>query len=136
MELLFFLVIGVVYYYNHKKIHNYFQREQLFNNEANNLQECATNSVVMSKIYENSSAPYFMIKDKNVADFNHDLFTEFHNASQLFHHDQEFQKEMNDSHNPYVNPGQDIIVDESYHGIDHGIGIANPSDHHDHNNHN
>ncbi|MBP1932285.1 hypothetical protein [Ammoniphilus resinae] len=46
--------------------------------------------------------------------------------------DDEFQQpllhqQMND---PYQNPGMDLVVDESFHGIDHGMGIANP----DHNN--
>ncbi|MFD1706893.1 hypothetical protein ACFSCZ_09135 [Siminovitchia sediminis] len=31
---------------------------------------------------------------------------------------------LRDMHDPYLNPGQDIVVDEVYHGIDHG------SDHH------
>ena len=29
-------------------------------------------------------------------------------------------QQMRDMHDPYLNPGQDIVVDESYHGIDHG----------------
>lgn len=31
-----------------------------------------------------------------------------------------------DLFDPYTNPGTDILVDESYHGIDHGLGIAHP----------
>ncbi|MFC0187271.1 hypothetical protein ACFFJY_03180 [Fictibacillus aquaticus] len=40
-------------------------------------------------------------------------------------HDDQFDQ-MNHMHDPYINPGVDIVVDESYHGIDHGMGIANP----------
>lgn len=38
---------------------------------------------------------------------------------------------MRQIHDPYLNPGLDHVVDETVHGIDHGIGIANPV-HHDH----
>lgn len=27
---------------------------------------------------------------------------------------------------PHLNPGTDIVVDETHHGLDHGLGIANP----------
>lgn len=27
-------------------------------------------------------------------------------------------------YDPYQNPGQDLIVDETYHHIDHGLGVA------------
>lgn len=30
------------------------------------------------------------------------------------------QHSGHDPHDPYTNPGLDIVVDESYHGIDHG----------------
>lgn len=36
---------------------------------------------------------------------------------------------MNDF-DPYLNPGQDIVIDEYYHGIDHDLGYVNP-DYHD-----
>ena len=32
-------------------------------------------------------------------------------------------RQMND---PYITPGLDAGIDEAYHGIDHGMGIANP----------
>ena len=35
-----------------------------------------------------------------------------------------------DMSNPYTHPGIDLVVDESYHGIDHGLGIANPESTH------
>ena len=35
-------------------------------------------------------------------------------------------EEMNRMSNPYLTPGLDIVVDECAHGIDHGLGIANP----------
>lgn len=41
-----------------------------------------------------------------------------------------FDENGRDMNDPYINPGVDIVVDESYHGIDHGLGIANP-DHED-----
>lgn len=41
---------------------------------------------------------------------------------------QEIHRRMSD---PYETPGLDAGVDEAYHGIDHGMGIANPS-HNDH----
>lgn len=31
------------------------------------------------------------------------------------------QQIMRDMHDPYLNPGQDHVVDETYHGIDHGM---------------
>lgn len=36
----------------------------------------------------------------------------------LFMHDT-LDEEMHRHHDPYLNPGQDIVVDEVYHGIDH-----------------
>lgn len=30
--------------------------------------------------------------------------------------------------NPYENPGQDAVIDESYFGLDEGLGIVNPSE--------
>ena len=36
---------------------------------------------------------------------------------------QEIIRQMND---PYMTPGLDAGIDEAYHGIDHGMGIANP----------
>ncbi|WP_182102484.1 hypothetical protein [Niallia taxi] len=45
----------------------------------------------------------------------------------------ELQRMMEQSMDPYQNPGVDIVVDESYHGIDHGM---NDHSMHDHNNHN
>lgn len=45
--------------------------------------------------------------------------------------DQNFQQRvMEEMHDPYLNPGQDIVVDESYHGIDHGMDDS--FHHHDH----
>lgn len=35
--------------------------------------------------------------------------------------DLEQLQHMQDMHDPYLNPGQDINVDESYHGIDHSF---------------
>lgn len=40
------------------------------------------------------------------------------------------QQQQHDLHDPYKTPGVDIVVDESYHGIDHGMGMANPDHHH------
>ncbi len=37
--------------------------------------------------------------------------------------DMEMMQQMND---PYMTPGLDAGIDEAYHGIDHGMGIANP----------
>ena len=34
-------------------------------------------------------------------------------------HQQEITNQLN-MHDPYLNPGQDHVVDEVYHGIDHG----------------
>lgn len=42
---------------------------------------------------------------------------------------------MEQMQDPYINPGLDHVIDEHYHGIDHGLGIADPNhfDHgHDH----
>ena len=36
---------------------------------------------------------------------------------------QEIVRQMND---PFMTPGLDAGIDEAYHGIDHGMGIANP----------
>ncbi len=36
---------------------------------------------------------------------------------------QELIRQMND---PFVTPGLDAGIDEAHHGIDHGMGIANP----------
>ena len=36
---------------------------------------------------------------------------------------QEIIRQMND---PFMTPGLDAGIDEAYHGIDHGMGIANP----------
>ncbi|MEB1806635.1 MAG: hypothetical protein LPK26_04990 [Bacillaceae bacterium] len=33
---------------------------------------------------------------------------------------------LNDLSDPYKTPGIDLNIDESYHGIDHGLGITNP----------
>lgn len=35
----------------------------------------------------------------------------------------EVVRQIND---PYMTPGLDAGIDEAYHGIDHGMGIANP----------
>ena len=35
-------------------------------------------------------------------------------------------EDMRHMSDPYENPGMDLVVDESFHGIDHGMGIANP----------
>ncbi|WP_031516238.1 hypothetical protein [Desulfofalx alkaliphila] len=45
---------------------------------------------------------------------------------------QQLDELMNQIHDPYLNPGLDLLVDESFHGIDHGLGIA---DHHHHSDH-
>lgn len=46
---------------------------------------------------------------------------EFMNQQMHDDQDREFmEQQMRDMHDPYLNPGQDIVVDESYHGIDHG----------------
>jgi len=37
--------------------------------------------------------------------------------------------QLQDMHDPYLNPGQDIVVDEHHHSFDHGF---NDSGHHDH----
>ncbi len=37
--------------------------------------------------------------------------------------DMEIIQQMND---PFMTPGLDAGIDEAYHGIDHGMGIANP----------
>ena len=37
--------------------------------------------------------------------------------------DMEIIQQMND---PFMTPGLDAGIDEAYHGIDHGLGIANP----------
>lgn|SRR5690625_201853 len=44
----------------------------------------------------------------------------------------EMEREMNDMHDPYVNPGQDMMIDENHHGIDHGLGYVDQDIHHDH----
>ncbi|VEF46575.1 Uncharacterised protein [Bacillus freudenreichii] len=54
-----------------------------------------------------------------------ELIYQSHLDDQMFHdqmdQDRMFQDQMQrDMHDPYLNPGQDIVVDESYHGIDHG----------------
>jgi hypothetical protein len=36
------------------------------------------------------------------------------------HIDDDWHQSGHDPHDPYTNPGLDIVVDESYHGIDHG----------------
>lgn len=38
---------------------------------------------------------------------------------------------MDQGIDPYTTPGVDILVDEGYHHIDHGLGIANPDHHND-----
>lgn len=40
------------------------------------------------------------------------------------HVDEQMEQMHRDMHDPYLNPGQDFVVDEVYHGIDHG------NDHH------
>lgn len=30
-------------------------------------------------------------------------------------------QQLQDMHDPYMNPGQDIVVDEHFHNIDHGF---------------
>src|SRR5690606_27223323 len=35
-----------------------------------------------------------------------------------------------DLHDPHLHPGLDIVVDETYHGIDHGSSFHDTSDHH------
>ena len=35
-------------------------------------------------------------------------------------------EEMRHLSDLYEHPGTDLVVDESFHGIDHGMGIANP----------
>lgn len=39
------------------------------------------------------------------------------------------QQQIQDMHDPYKNPGLDLVIDEHYHGIDHGM------DHHDFHHH-
>lgn len=43
------------------------------------------------------------------SNYNHD-FDDFQN---------ELHQQNQHLHDPYINPGQDIVVDEVYHGIDH-----------------
>lgn len=43
------------------------------------------------------------------------MHQQLHETDDLMH--QQFIDQM---HDPYLNPGQDIVIDETYHGIDHG----------------
>lgn len=54
---------------------------------------------------------------------------DFHAAQQFAIDNQLIDQSSLDAmlNDPYINPGLDIVVDESFHGIDHGLGIA---DHH------
>lgn len=65
--------------------------------------------------------------DSTIIDFD-STTNNFDNMNNEYMHDhQEYDHSL---HDPYQNPGMDIVVDESYFGIDHGLGIANP-DHND-----
>ena len=46
--------------------------------------------------------------------------------AELFMEDTCQQEMMRHMSDPYENPGTDLVVDESYHGIDHGMGIVTP----------
>lgn len=50
-----------------------------------------------------------------------------------------FNDDGYDANDPYLNPGVDPLIDETYHGMDRGMGIVNPPDdfhdHHDHHDH-
>lgn len=53
------------------------------------------------------------------------IINEHHQQSLLFQQQMEenmlHQQQLQDMHDPYQNPGQDIVVDEHYHHIDHGL---------------
>lgn len=42
------------------------------------------------------------------------------------------RQQMEDSHDPYKNPGLDGNIDQHYHGIDHGLDDGMDHHHHDH----
>ncbi|WP_342536922.1 hypothetical protein [Sporosarcina sp. FSL K6-3508] len=44
----------------------------------------------------------------------------------------ELQQNHIDMHDPYINPGVSIVVDESYHGIDHGSADSDFTHHSGH----
>ena len=62
--------------------------------------------------------------------FHHEE-TQYQGTQQQLHDQMgQFTMQMQQqAHDPYMHPGIDFVIDESYHGIDHGMGIANLEHH-------
>lgn len=58
----------------------------------------------------------------------------FHEIGEVLHNgiDDGIPHLLEGAADPYLHPGTDIVVDEVYHHIDHGMGIAEPELQHDH----
>lgn len=81
------------------------------------LMEKAMNSAMTDRFGRMSS---FFIGDASSQhhhfhnDMQHQHMMDMHNHDMM-------HRQMEDMHNPYLNPGQDLVVDQTYHGIDHGM---------------
>lgn len=98
---------------------------------SSSLIERATNSALMS---ENNFAPTDLTSE-GLTQFFHDneeleqlqqqqLLHDYLHQQQIYdqqQHDLEQLQHIQNMHDPYLNPGQDIVVDETYHGHDHGF---------------
>ncbi|SES90243.1 hypothetical protein SAMN05216389_103115 [Oceanobacillus limi] len=82
-----------------------------------NTKDDWTNNVLQTMVVSRGTAPIYSDSQLSSGTYVDDNF----------HH-----QSGHDPHDPYTNPGLDIVVDESYHGIDHGSGIhdAGASDPH------
>lgn len=59
-------------------------------------------------------------------DDHEEMTRQFNEQNQI---NQDMQQ-LQDMHDPFTNPGQDMIIDEQHHGIDHGLGMNDMHDDH------
>jgi len=123
--ILVFLAAGLYGLYRRGKRRNSISNHP----DEGSLMERATNMAIHNQLQSANPASILKPKKQHLwhmgsnDDFHHQQLMDSADTANL----------LNDMHDPYKTPGVDMIIDESYHGIDHGMGIANP-DQHNHNN--
>ena len=62
--------------------------------------------------------PSSFVSGNHLTVLNHSIWNEDEEIDNMIN--LSLSQEMHDTFDPYTNPGQDIVVDEVYHGVDHG----------------
>lgn len=60
------------------------------------------------------------IEDHHTFMDDHERTMQQFNEQNQINHD---MQQLQETHDPFTNPGQDMIIDEQHHGIDHGLGM-------------